>query len=121
MMRYEMYIDYTKIAEDLKKTTASKGEKKKGRAGGSSEWYKLPKNAKELQDLIEYRNMNGNIKDIFKACYRRGQKGGTTEEYDTRKMVYYSLRELGRLLGRKDYLTLADEIIGDQSEEKEMS
>lgn len=83
--------------------------------GGSSSYYELPKEATQLQDLIEHRNMNGNIKDIFKACYRMGCKEGTTDIYDCRKMVYYSLRELGRLTSRKDYITLAEEVIGDQS------
>ena len=92
----------------------------KKNTGGTSSWYELPEGAKQLQDLIEYRNMNGNIKDIFKSCYRAGQKEGVSEEYDARKRAYYSLRELGRLLKTKDYLRLADEIIGDQSEKDQM-
>lgn len=87
--------------------------------GGSSGYYELPPNAKQLQDLIEHRNMNGNIKDVFKACYRIGNKDGIDEEYDLRKIVYFGLRELGRVKGTKDYLGLADEIIGDQSEKGE--
>jgi len=90
---------------------------KKSDGGGGQNYYDLPPNSKQLQDLIEYRNMNGNIKDIFKSCYRAGLKDGVSEEYDARKRAYYSLRELGRLLGRKDYLTLANEIIGHQAEE----
>ena len=88
--------------------------------GGSSDYYKLPDDATQLQDLIEVKNMNGNIKDIFKACYRYGQKDGTTDEYDARKMVYYSLRELGRITGSKDYIALAESVIGDQCK-KEMN
>ena len=89
----------------------------KSDGGGGANYYDLPKKATQLQDLIEHRNMNGNIKDIFKACYRMGLKDGTTDDYDMRKMVYYSLRELGRVDNRKDYLTLAEEIIGHQHEE----
>ena len=85
--------------------------------GGSQNYYDLPPGAEQLQDLIDYRNMNGNIKDIFKSCYRSGLKQGTSEEYDARKRVYYSLRELGRLLGRKDYITLAKEVIEHQAKE----
>ena len=85
--------------------------------GGSQNYYDLPPGAKQLQDLIEYRNMNGNVKDIFKSCYRTGLKEGTSEEYDARKRAYYSLRELGRILGRKDYITLAKEVIEHQAEE----
>ena len=88
----------------------------KSDGGGGANYYDLPKGASQLQDLIEHRNMNGNIKDIFKACFRLGVKEGTTEDYDMRKIVYYALRELGRVDGRKDYLTLAEEVIGHQHE-----
>lgn len=83
--------------------------------GGSTSYYDLPPNPTTLQDLIEHRNMNGSIKDIFKACYRLGQKDGMTDIDDVTKMAYYSLRELGRLKGTKDYLSLASNIIGNQN------
>ena len=86
--------------------------------GGSSDWYSLPDNAKTLQDLIEHRNMNGAVKDIFKACYRLGIK--TEDELrDLNKTAYYALREIGRVSGRKDYITIAKELIGSQAIEKE--
>ena len=86
--------------------------------GGSSDWYLLPDNAKTLQDLIEHRNMNGAVKDIFKACYRLGIK--TEDELrDLNKTAYYALREIGRVTGRKDYITIAKELIGSQAIEKE--
>ena len=86
--------------------------------GGSSDWYLLPDNAKTLQDLIEHRNMNGAVKDIFKACYRLGIK--TEDELrDLNKTAYYALREIGRVSGRKDYITIAKELIGSQAVEKE--
>lgn len=85
--------------------------------GGSSDWYSLPDNAKTLQDLIEHRNMNGAVKDIFKACYRLGIK--TEDELrDLNKTAYYALREIGRVSGRKDYITIAKELIGSQAIEK---
>jgi len=87
-------------------------EKQVSDGGGGQNYYDLPNEATQLLDLIEHRNMNGNIKDIFKACYRLGLKEGITEEYDLRKMVIYSIRELGRVLGRKDYVTLAREVVG---------
>lgn len=90
-------------------------EVKQNNNGGASDWYSLPKNANTLQDLIEYRNMNGSVKDIFKACYRLGIK--TEDELrDLNKMAYYSLREIGRISNRKDYIQIARELIGSQSE-----
>ena len=86
--------------------------------GGSSDWYLLPENAKTLQDLIEHRNMNGAVKDIFKACYRLGIKN-EDELRDLNKTAYYALREIGRVSGRKDYITIAKELIGSQAIEKE--
>ena len=98
---------------------ANKSLPHKSDGGGGSNYYDLPEGAEQLQDLIEFRNMNGNLKDVFKACYRMGLKDGTSDEYDTRKLVYYAIRELGRILGRKDYVTLAVEVIGFQSKELE--
>lgn len=86
--------------------------------GGATDYYSLPRNANTLQDLIEHRNMNGSIKDIFKACYRLGIK--TEDELrDANKMAYYSLREVGRITGRKDYITIAKELMGSQAIEKD--
>ena len=64
--------------------------------------------------------MNGSLKDIFKACYRSGIK---TEDQlrDANKMAYYSLREVGRITGRKDYVTIAKELMGEQAIEYEQN
>lgn len=86
-------------------------KKIKSDGGGGKNYYDLPDGATQLLDLIEDRNMNGNIKDIFKACYRLGKKDGISEEYDLKKMVLYSVRELGRVTGRKDYIQIAREIV----------
>lgn len=103
-------MDYVKI-EDL-------GKLKQNNNGGATDYYTLPKDANTLQDLIEHRNMNGSVKDIFKACYRLGIK--TEDELrDLNKMAYYSLREIGRITGRKDYITIAKELMGSQSVEKD--
>lgn len=64
--------------------------------GGSTEYYDIPKEAKDIGDLIEYRDMSFNVGNIFKACYRIGQKDGTTELYDLEKIVYFAQRELRR-------------------------
>lgn len=90
---------------------------KQNNNGGATDYYSLPRNANTLQDLIEHRNMNGSVKDIFKACYRLGIK--TEDELrDLNKMAYYSLREIGRITGRKDYITIAKELMGEQAIEK---
>ena len=88
---------------------------KKHNGGDGNDYYDLPPNALQLQDLIEFKNMNANIKDIFKACWRKGDKKGVDEIYDVEKMVYYSLREAGKVLNTKDYISIATRIMGKQN------
>ena len=65
--------------------------------GWSSEYYELPEGATELQDLIEHREMNFAIGNIFKAAYRLGNKNGSSKEYDLNKIIWFAQRELNRL------------------------
>ena len=65
--------------------------------GSSTSYYKIPENATDLIDLIEYKNMNFAIGNIFKACYRLGQKDGNDDAYDLRKIIFFAQRELTRL------------------------
>ena len=64
--------------------------------GWSSHYYELPPEAEELQDLIEYRDMNFAVGNIFKAAYRLGRKPGTDVKYDLEKIIWYAQRELSR-------------------------
>jgi hypothetical protein len=64
--------------------------------GWTSSYYKIPDGATELQDLIEFKNMNFAIANIFKAAYRLGSKDGTTEVYDLEKIIWFAQRELER-------------------------
>lgn len=65
--------------------------------GSTPSQYALPTNANELQDLIEYREMNFSIGNIFKACYRLGHKSNVSKEYDLNKIIYFAQRELQRV------------------------
>ncbi len=65
-------------------------------SGLDGKWYNLPKGATQLQDLIEHKNMNFSIGNIFKACYRLGDKPGTDILYDLYKMKFYVEREIKR-------------------------
>ena len=65
--------------------------------GWSSEYYELPEGATELQDLIEHREMNFAIGNIFKAAYRLGNKEGSSKEYDLNKIIWFAQRELNRV------------------------
>lgn len=65
--------------------------------GSSTDYYKIPTDAEDLIDLIEYKNMNFAVGNIFKACYRLGQKDGNDDAYDIRKIIFFAERELERL------------------------
>ena len=61
--------------------------------GGSTDYYKLPENAKDLQDLIEHKNMCWNIANIFKSCYRIGSQEHSSVERDLNKIEYFVKRQ----------------------------
>jgi len=63
--------------------------------GWSSDYYRLPERAKELQDLIEHRNMNFSVGNIFKACYRLGSKN--SDLYELYKILWFVIREIRRV------------------------
>lgn len=69
----------------------------RGNGGSTPHLYSIPSDAKELQDLIEYRNMNFSVGNIFKACYRMGRKEGADELYDLNKIIFFAEREKKRI------------------------
>jgi hypothetical protein len=60
--------------------------------GSSTPYYVIPEAAKELNDLIEYKKMNFALGNIFKACYRFGQKDGVDNLYDINKIIFFAER-----------------------------
>ncbi|MAG68399.1 MAG: hypothetical protein Tp138OMZ00d2C19078221_52 [Prokaryotic dsDNA virus sp.] len=65
--------------------------------GSTASYYELPEGAKELQHLISYRNMNGQLAEIFRACYRYGIVSHSDQLRDAKKMVFYAMAEVERL------------------------
>ena len=66
------------------------------KTGGSTpEQYGIPEGATELQDLIEYRDMNFAQGNIFKACYRLGTKNN--DLYEMNKIYWFAKRERERI------------------------
>lgn len=60
--------------------------------GGSTSYYELPEGAKELNDLIEHKKMSFALGNIFKACYRLGEKDSADTLYDLNKIVFFANR-----------------------------
>lgn len=65
--------------------------------GSTASYYQLPNDAKELQDLISYKNMNGQIAEVFRECYRYGQASHSDEMRGIKKILFYANAELKRL------------------------
>lgn len=72
--------------------------------GSSASYYKLPNNATELQDLISAKNMNAQIGEIFRECYRYGQASHCDEIRGIKKILFYANAELKRLASHEDIM-----------------
>ncbi|MGB1974994.1 MAG: hypothetical protein ACPHQD_13235 [Vibrio toranzoniae] len=65
--------------------------------GSSADYYLLPKEAKQLQDLISHKDMNAQIGEIFRACYRYGEVQHSKKLRDAKKIKFYAEAEIKRL------------------------
>lgn len=70
--------------------------------GSTAGYYELPKGATQLQHLISAKNMNAQIGEIFRACYRYGQVQHSPQIRDIKKIIYYAQAELERLEALQD-------------------
>jgi len=65
--------------------------------GSTAAYYELPSHAKELQDLISYKNMNAQDGEIFRTVYRKGRASHSDQLRDAKKVQYYANAEVIRL------------------------
>ncbi len=65
--------------------------------GSTASYYELPEGATELQHLISHRNMNAQIGEIFRACYRYGLVDHSDMLRDAKKIRFYAQAEIDRL------------------------
>ena len=65
--------------------------------GSTASYYELPEGANELQDLISHRDMNAQIGEIFRSCYRYGESSHSTKLRDAKKIKFYIDAEITRL------------------------
>lgn len=75
--------------------------------GGSTTYYDIPEGARDIGDLIDYRQMSFGVGNIFKACYRIGQKDGIDPVYDLKKIIWMAERELEYVERRREAETAA--------------
>jgi len=57
--------------------------------GGSTDYYAFPPHATELRHLISAKDMSFSRGNLFKACYRLGEKDGVDPLYDLNKMKFF--------------------------------
>ena len=66
--------------------------------GSTASYYELPPEAKEVQDLISFKNMNAQVGESFRSLYRYGESSHSDRLRDARKVVFYMQAEIERLL-----------------------
>lgn len=65
--------------------------------GSTADYYQLPAGSTELQHLISHRDMNAQIGEIFRACYRYGIASHSSRLRDAKKIRFYIEAEIARL------------------------
>jgi len=65
--------------------------------GSTAKYYELPEHAEELQDLISYKDMNAQIGEIFRSCYRYGEVSHSDKMRDINKVIFYAEAEKKKL------------------------
>jgi len=65
--------------------------------GSTADYYVLAEGATQLQDLISHRDMNSQIGEIFRACYRYGIVSHSDKMRDAKKIRFYAQAEVERL------------------------
>ena len=83
-------------------STYDKPEVERSKSDGSTaSYYELPKDSTELQHLISHRDMNAQIGEIFRACYRYGIASHSDKLRDAKKIMFYAQSEIDRLIKLK--------------------
>ena len=60
--------------------------------GGTTDYYQLKPEWKELQDIIEDLNMDWNQANILKAAYRLGRQNHSSKLRDINKIIWFANR-----------------------------
>ena len=71
--------------------------KKEHSNGSTASYYEIPAGATQLQDLISDRDMNAQIGEVFRACYRYGRVSHSDKLRDAKKILFYAQAEVARL------------------------
>lgn len=76
--------------------------------GSSANYYKLPRGASQLQDLISHKNMNSQLGEIFREVYRYGKAEHSSRMRGIKKILFYAEAEKKRLEKEEQLYTYKD-------------
>lgn len=65
--------------------------------GSSADYYVIPPDTTQLQDIIAYKDMNAQMGEIFRAVYRYGEVAHSDKVRDINKIIFYANAERDRL------------------------
>ena len=89
--------------------------------GKIGSYYNFPfKDWTTVNDMIDHMSQKQwgwrsyIFKDIIKACFRFGQKEGTTEVYDAEKIVYYGARLLSSVSDKATARKYLQQLLDDK-------
>lgn len=83
--------------------TIPKDRKKVASDGLTTDYYSFPPHARELRHLISHKGMSFARGNLFKACYRLGEKEGVDISYDINKMKFF-IQDLEEMLERGEQI-----------------
>ena len=88
---YEVDSEAYNLAYETREVTKTVSD------GSTASYYELQEGANELQDLISYRDMNAQIGEVFRSCYRYGIASHSDKLRDAKKIKFYIDAEIKRL------------------------
>jgi hypothetical protein len=87
--------------------------------GGPAPYYDFPPDWNTFNDFLEYKSVNQwkgysfHLGNIGKAICRWGDKGGTTETYDAKKIIYSGCRVLKMMVGTEKLREYLQSLLDD--------
>ena len=97
--RMNVYGHQPPFGEEPKKEKFATVEDSSRSDGSTASYYQLPTQSTELQHLISFKNMNAQIGEIFRSCYRYGESSHSNQLRDAKKIKFYIDAEIERLSG----------------------
>lgn len=88
--------------------------------GGPASYYDFPESWTTFNDFIEsksqrqWKGYSFHLGNIGKAICRWGDKGGTTIEYDAKKIIYSACRVLKMIVGKDKLREYLNTILNDE-------